>query len=394
MGTARGKKKIKKKLRLRQKVVRLTDRKVAATARHAESKARSGFSAASSASGRDPSHPQRDDGRCAPPLLRTLQHLPRSPARRADTAAAPAAAAAPCGEAKGEHGVKRGRGRAGGRASALTLRAPGPGPCLGRPRSAARLGGRRGPPPVRAEKVCAVRADAPHLRGGEGGAGRAALPARDYRAAPPEVRPAAAATAAPGPAPRAASAIENSAGSGGCARSAEVWGGGRRTRALAAAHGPAPGGKGEGAEARPFLESWYPALPAHARHAPARPPRGADEYCGCEVVPVGLEPAEAGERGRGPGAGVGAAGGSRLREPRYPAGYARAAGPLPELLSGWEDGAAVAEPQPGRGLRGAAAAARLLGAAGGGGGGECGARASLSFRGPEGGRAPGPRVPA
>lgn len=38
-------------------------------------------------------------------------------------------------------------GGGGSRASALTLRAPGPGPCLGRPGSAARLGGRGGPPP-------------------------------------------------------------------------------------------------------------------------------------------------------------------------------------------------------------------------------------------------------
>lgn len=135
--------------------------------------------------------------------------------------------------------------------------------------------------------------------------------------------------------------------------------------------------------------------PCPHTHA-TRPPRGADEYCGGKVVPGGLEPGEAGERGRGAGAGVGAAGGRRLQEPRCPAGYARAAGPLPELLSGWEDGAAAAEPQPGRGLRGAAAAAAaagLLGAAGGGGGGECGARAppspQSSFRGPEGGRAPG-----
>lgn len=57
---------------LRHKVVRLTDRKVAATARHAGSKARSDFSAASWASGRDPSHPERADGGCAPPRLRAV----------------------------------------------------------------------------------------------------------------------------------------------------------------------------------------------------------------------------------------------------------------------------------------------------------------------------------
>lgn len=58
-------------------------------------------------------------------------------------------------------------------------------------------------------------------------------------------------------------------------------------------------------------------------------------------------------------------------------GYARAAGPAPELLSG-HDGAAAPELQPGRRLPGAAAAAGVLGAAGGGGGGECGAPSLLS----------------
>lgn len=170
--------------------------------------------------------------------------------------------------ARRQAGPRAGRG-AGGRASALTLRAPGPGPCLGRPGSAARLGGRGGPPPVRAEKVCAVRADVPHLSGGEGGAGRAALPARDDRAAPPEVRPAAA-TAAPVPAPRAASAVENSAGSGGYARSVEVWSGGRRRAPSQPVTAQHPEGRAEaGRRGRSLEAGTQPCPHTHATRPPA-----------------------------------------------------------------------------------------------------------------------------